>query len=137
VWLGFCLRSACFMLASVLHSFIEYYMCTSDSTESLSWFTRCNRRSMRVPAGLHSFFRAFLISGAYFAHTIVRKLFESARFGSQAFNGATAFNADIGAWNTASMTTMANVSPSWPLFAKCVLHARLCVSLIPRVLYAH
>jgi hypothetical protein len=30
-------------------------------------------------------------------------------FGSQAFNRATAFNANIGAWNTASMTTFCSV----------------------------
>jgi surface protein len=29
--------------------------------------------------------------------------------GSQAFNGASAFNADIGAWNTASVTSLGNV----------------------------
>ncbi len=38
--------------------------------------------------------------------------------GSQAFYSATAFNADIGAWNTAAMTTMASV---------CALIAIACV----------
>jgi hypothetical protein len=55
------------------------------------------------------FFRASLISGVYFAYSIVCKLFESARFGLQAFNGAKAFNGDIAAWNAASMTTIASV----------------------------
>ncbi len=36
-------------------------------------------------------------------------LSESVRLGSQAFNGATAFNANIVVWNTASMTMMASV----------------------------
>ena len=31
------------------------------------------------------------------------------RLGSQAFSGAEAFNADIGAWNTASVTTLYDV----------------------------
>ena len=29
--------------------------------------------------------------------------------GSQVFNGASAFNANIGAWNTAAVTTLSNV----------------------------
>ncbi len=31
--------------------------------------------------------------------------------GLQAFSGATVFNANIGAWNTASMKTMSSVFP--------------------------
>jgi hypothetical protein len=46
-----------------------------------------------------------------------RGLFESAWLGSQAFYSATAFNANIGAWNTASMTTIAYV---------CALCSSLC-----------
>jgi surface protein len=38
-------------------------------------------------------------------------LFESVWLGPQAFYGASAFNENIGAWNTASMTTMASVCP--------------------------
>ncbi len=38
-----------------------------------------------------------------------RGLFASAWLGSQAFYDATAFNTNIAAWNTASMTTMASV----------------------------
>ncbi len=40
-----------------------------------------------------------------------RGLFASAWLGSQAFYEASAFNADIGAWNTASMTTISSVFP--------------------------
>jgi hypothetical protein len=43
-----------------------------------------------------------------------RGLFESEWLGSQAFSGTTAFNANIGAWNTAAMTTMASVCPHRP-----------------------
>ena len=38
-----------------------------------------------------------------------RGLFESVPLGPQACNEAAMFNANIGAWNTASMTTMATV----------------------------
>ncbi len=34
--------------------------------------------------------------------------------GSQVFNGASAFNANIGAWDTASVTTLADVSAAFP-----------------------
>ncbi len=37
--------------------------------------------------------------------------FESVWLGLQAFFKATAFNADIGAWNTARMTDMSSVCP--------------------------
>jgi hypothetical protein len=40
-----------------------------------------------------------------------RGLFESVWLGSQAFFSATAFNQNIGAWNTASMTTIDSVCP--------------------------
>jgi hypothetical protein len=64
----------------------------------------------RMLFAVHSFFCASLISGAYyFASSIVRKLFGSVRLRSQAFSGATAFNANIGSWNTAAMETMASV----------------------------
>ncbi len=64
---------------------------------------------MSLPGFAHSFvLPSFLV---YSSHTTVRELFESVRLGSQAFKGAAVFNADIGAWNTASMTTIANVSP--------------------------
>ena len=43
-------------------------------------------------------------------------LFESAWLGLQAFYGATAFNANIGAWNTASITTMARVCAHYAPF---------------------
>jgi hypothetical protein len=42
-----------------------------------------------------------------------RGLFASAWLGPQAFSNAAAFNANIGAWNTASMTTMASVCPQF------------------------
>ncbi len=38
-----------------------------------------------------------------------RGLFASVWLGPQAFNLASAFNANIGAWNTASMTTIVRV----------------------------
>jgi hypothetical protein len=54
-------------------------------------------------------------------------LFESAWLGSQAFEGAAAFNANIGAWNTASMTTMASVCPH------CHRQPQLCrISMVER-----
>jgi hypothetical protein len=67
-----------------------------------------------------------------------RGLFEGAWLGSQALRGASAFNANIAAWNTASMTTMASVCalPS-PVCVACVLRACLCASLISRELYGH
>jgi hypothetical protein len=34
---------------------------------------------------------------------------DGVRFGSQVFSGASAFNADIGAWNTARITTLDSV----------------------------
>jgi hypothetical protein len=71
-----------------------------------------------LSAVLPSYFRASLISGVCFAYSVVGRLFESAWIGSQAFNGAKAFNAHIGAWNTASMTTMSSV---------CALFHRMCV----------
>jgi hypothetical protein len=40
-----------------------------------------------------------------------RGLSKSAWLGSQAFSGATAFNANIGAWNTARIAKLASVSP--------------------------
>ncbi len=46
-----------------------------------------------------------------------RRLFESVWLGLQAFYGATAFNANIGAWNTASIANMAYV---------CALCTSLC-----------
>jgi hypothetical protein len=47
-----------------------------------------------------------------------RGLFASAWLGSQAFEGAAAFNANIGAWNTAKIANMASV---------CVLIGIACV----------
>ena len=44
------------------------------------------------------------------------------RFGSQAFNGASAFNANIGAWNTASVTTLNYVCAAFP--ARAARHRR-------------
>ncbi len=35
------------------------------------------------------------------------------RFGPQAFASATAFNANIGAWNTASVTDLSSVCAAW------------------------
>jgi hypothetical protein len=64
---------------------------------------------MHASAVLLSFIRASLIFGVYFAYSKVRKLYESVRLGSQAFKYASGFNANIAAWNTASMTTMASV----------------------------
>jgi hypothetical protein len=48
-------------------------------------------------------------SRVYFAYSMVRKLFEGVWFGSKAFDGATVFNANIAAWNTAKMTSMSYV----------------------------
>jgi hypothetical protein len=63
-----------------------------------------------LSAVLLSFFRASLISGSYFAYCIVRKLSESVWLGLQAFNQATAFNANIGAWNVQRVTTYNTVA---------------------------
>ncbi len=66
------------------------------------------------PTAMHAFCRASLICaslifGVFFACSVVSKLSESAWFGAKAFYYATAFNANIGAWNTARMTTMGYV----------------------------
>jgi hypothetical protein len=63
---------------------------------------RCVHNTLIGPSGLG-------------AHAAV--LFESVWLGSQAFFLARVFNANIGAWNTASMTTMAYV---------CALCTSLC-----------
>ncbi len=80
-------------------------------------FPVCRRPRPMEPAATHasavllSSFRASLISRVYLAYSVVSKLFEGAWSGAKAFYGATVFNANIGAWNTASMTTMASVCP--------------------------
>jgi hypothetical protein len=67
-----------------------------------------------------------------------RGLFESVWLGLQAFNEATAFNANIGAWNTASMETMSDVCVlCHRLRVRSVVHACLCASLISRVFVCH
>jgi surface protein len=48
-------------------------------------------------------------SRVYLTYSVVSKLFESAWSGAKAFHGATAFNANIGSWNTASITSMSYV----------------------------
>jgi hypothetical protein len=75
-------------------------------------------------------------SRVYFAYSMVRKLFESARFGAKAFDGATAFNANIGSWNTASMTTMSTVCAlchRLRVRRGCLarLGARRCIACLP------
>ena len=52
--------------------------------------------------------------------------------GSQAFSGATAFNANIGAWNTAAMTTMASVCALNAIASVC----EVCASCL-LVCFAH
>ena len=52
-----------------------------------------------------------------------RGLFASAWLGSQAFMNAAAFNANIGAWNTASVSNMYQV---W-LFVACTKRCACCV----------
>jgi hypothetical protein len=62
-----------------------------------------------------------------------RGLFESVLLGPQAFKYASAFNANIAAWNTAKMTTMASVCAlchrlrvrSVCFMLACVLHSFL------------
>ncbi len=68
-----------------------------------------SRQPCMLSAVLHSFICASLICRVYLAYSVVSKLSESAWFGAKAFRGATVFNANIGAWNTASMTTMSYV----------------------------
>jgi hypothetical protein len=92
---------------------------------------------------------------------VVSKLSESVWFGSQAFSFAAAFNANIGAWNTASMATMSYVcafchrlhvrrvylglgrGASLPLCRRprpiesAAVHACLCALLISEVTYVH
>ncbi len=103
------------MLSAVLHSFfgaslisLEYVCALSAITDDFSGLCRSNRRSMHAFAVLLSFFRASLISGVYFAYSKARKLFESVWLGSQAFKDASAFNANIGAWNVLRVTTYAS-----------------------------
>jgi hypothetical protein len=74
--------------------------------------------AMHASAVLLSSFGASLISRAHFACSVVSKLSESVWFGAKAFYGATVFNANIGAWNTARMTSMSYV---------CAVCHRQCV----------
>jgi hypothetical protein len=60
------------------------------------------RASLILPCFTH-------FSRVYLAYSVVRKLSESAWFGAKAFDGATGFNANIGAWSTVSMVTMSYV----------------------------
>ena len=116
---------------------------------------------MHAPSVILSFIRTSLISRVYFAYSVERKLFESVWLGPQAFYQATAFNANIGAWNTASMKTMASVcalyhhirerrvwlglgcGTVWPACRRTrpvevrAMHACLCASLISRDLHLH
>jgi hypothetical protein len=120
VWLGFCLRSACFMLACVFHSFLEYYMRTSDITEDCSGLAPAQPPQLRrisMVERQHIASRALgPLDAACTMHRTDRLGTGSCGEGSlrawlglQAFYQATAFNANIGAWNTASMTTMDSV----------------------------
>jgi hypothetical protein len=138
----------CFMLACVLHSFLDYMsLVTSRSLSPLfvlvqpprlrriSTVERQQHRSARTrPTG-----RCVHRPEPSGLGLMRRGLFEGAWLGSQALRGATAFNANIGAWNTASMTTMASVCALChrPACAECVLRACLCASLISRVLVCH
>jgi hypothetical protein len=86
---------------------------------------------MHASAVLLSFFRASLIPGVCFAYSVVGMLFESAWIGSQAFSGANAFNANIGAWNTASVANMIYVCPlCLCLRSVCVMHAFVLLSFL-------
>jgi hypothetical protein len=60
------------------------------------------RASLILPCFTH-------FSRVYLAYSVVRKLSESGWFGAKAFYEATAFNANIGSWNTAAMTSMSYV----------------------------
>ncbi len=83
--------------------------CPDPSHPTAADAVRPQPTAMHASAGLLSFFCASLISRVCFAYSVVRKLFESAWIGSQAFNEAKAFNANIGAWNTARIANMASV----------------------------
>jgi hypothetical protein len=86
-----------------------------------------------LPCFTHLCFTHF--SRVYLAYSVVSKLFESAWFGSQAFDGATVFNANIGAWNTATMTTMGYVCAlchRLRVRRACLgLRMRRCVACVP------
>jgi hypothetical protein len=83
-----CLRSACFMLAMV--------ECQHVPLHALGPLDAACTMHRPGPSGLG----------------LVRLgLFESAWLGLQAFYSATAFDANIGAWNTASVSNMSHVCP--------------------------
>jgi surface protein len=117
-----CVRSVCFMHSFVLDSFLEEHMCTTDITEALFGLRPpqppqsvaphldgrgpAHRSARTWPTGrcVHS-----AVIGPSGLGLMRRVLFESVWLGSQAFFFASAFNAGIGAWNTASVTTMSSV----------------------------
>jgi hypothetical protein len=99
--------------------FSSIIVCTTDSTESLSGLRQPNRRSCRASrwssasTSLRTHSARWTLARAMHwtdpSGLMRRGLLESVWLGPQAFSGATAFNHDIGAWNTAAMTTMASV----------------------------
>ncbi len=72
----------------------------------------CARARVRVRLGAHA-------SAPAHASAFRRRRPRVARL--QAFYGALAFNADIGAWNTAAVTTLSNVCAGFQIYI-CVMY---------------
>ncbi len=119
---------ACFCRASLILPCFTHFSSIPcallDSTASLSGLPSSNCRSCAAsrPSSASSSLRTHSARWTLRAPSVTdrrgsglmrRVLFESVWHGSQAFYYASVFNADIGAWNTASMTTMDSVCAHW------------------------
>jgi hypothetical protein len=119
----------CMPLPCLTH-FSSIVMRTSDSTESPTGLRPPNRRRRTASqwSSVDTYLRAHSIRWTPHAQCtdrtdlsglglMRRGLFESVWLGPQAFMNAAAFNANIGSWNTAAMTTMSSVC------AHCFTHS--------------